>query len=108
MIKDEFVKKLEKELQVVKLGMTTAPITASELWDKSYEYVIKQGIVDMFLGEYNQLYRYSDELLEEIMEEENTLDYLYGVWKASDYMLQGAFADTFYEELLYRRGNGDE
>lgn len=108
MLNNEFVTRLVAELEVVKLDITARPLTASQLWDKSYEYVIKQAIVDMFTGENNQLYRYTNAIITDIMQEENALHYLYGIWKGADYMLQGAFADTFYEELLYRRGGSDE
>ncbi|MEE0686949.1 MAG: hypothetical protein UEA60_09920 [Lachnospiraceae bacterium] len=108
MLNDEFVTRLVAELDRVKLDITARPLTIAQLWDKSYEYVIKYAIVDMFTGENNQLYRYTDAIITGIMQEENVLHYLYGIWKDADYMLQGAFADTFYEELLYRRGSRDE
>lgn len=108
MLNNEFVTRLVAELEVVKLDITARPLTASQLWDKSYEYVIKQAIVDMFTGKKNQLYRYTNAIITDIMQEENALHYLYDIWKGADYMLQGAFADTFYEELLYRRGGRNE
>ena len=63
MLDNEFVTRLVAELEVVKVDITAKPLTASQLWDKSYEYVIKQAIVDMFAGENNQLYRYTNAII---------------------------------------------
>lgn len=108
MLKNEFVARLVAELEVTKLDITGKPLTVYQLQDKSYEYVIKQAIVDMFVDKNNQLYRYTNTIIADIMEEENALHYLYSIWKDADFMLRGAFIDTFYEELLYRRCGSDE
>ena len=44
MLNNEFVTRLVAELEAVKLDITAKPLTASQLWDKSYEYVIKRAL----------------------------------------------------------------
>lgn len=83
--------------------LTTAPLTASELLTRAYEVVWKEEIVTLFecMPENNS--RYSDELLLWILNSENSLSFLYDVWKHTDYLLTSEFSDLLFDELMVRK-----
>ena len=83
--------------------LTTAPITAGDLLARSYEVVWKQEIVNLFEVTAETNCRYSDELLSWILSNENTLDFLYDIWKHTDYLLTAEFADLLFDELTVRK-----
>lgn len=83
--------------------LTTAPITTGDLLARSYEVVWKQEIVNLFEVTPETNCRYSDELLSWILSNENTLDFLYDIWKHTDYLLTAEFADLLFDELTVRK-----
>ncbi len=83
--------------------LTTAPITAGELLNKSYEVVWKQEITNLFEAIPEANSRYSDEMLLWIMKQPNSLDFLFEVWRHTDYLLTAEFADLLFDELCTRK-----
>lgn len=108
MLLQQLRKRLKAEYAALCTYLTTAPLTASDLLNKSYEVVWKQEIVNLFenIPEYNC--RYSDDMLRWILSKENALDFLYQTWRHTDYLLTSEFADLLYDELTVRKDGSNE
>lgn len=108
MLLKQLRKRLKAEYAALCTYLTTAPLTASDLLNKSYEVVWKQEIVNLFenIPEYNC--RYSDDMLRWILSKENALDFLYQTWRHTDYLLTSEFADLLYDELTVRKDGSNE
>ena len=88
--------------------LTTAPITAEDLLSMAYEVVWKQEIVNLFEVMPESNCRYSDDILNWILSNENSLDFLYEVWRHTDYLLTSEFSDLLYDELTVRKEGSNE
>lgn len=103
MLLQQLKQRLRMEYTVLCTYLTTAPMTAGDLLNKSYEVVWKQEITSLFEGMPEAGCRYSDELLAWILSRNNSLDFLYQVWRHTDYLLTSEFSDLLYDELLTRK-----
>ena len=108
MLLQQLRRRLKDEYTALCTYLTTAPLTAYDLLNKSYEVVWKQEIVNLFenIPEYNC--RYSDDMLCWILSKENALDFLYQTWRHTDYLLTSEFADLLYDELTVRKDGSNE
>ena len=82
---------------------TTAPITAEDLLSMAYEVVWKQEIVNLFEVMPESNCRYSDDDINWILSHDNSLDFLYEIWRHTDYLLTAEFADLLHDELVVRK-----
>ena len=108
MLLQKLRQRLKDEYTALCTYLTTAPLTASDLLNKSYEVVWKQEIMSLFdnIPEHNC--RYSDDMLRWILSKENALDFLYQTWRHTDYLLTSEFADLLYDELTVRKDGSNE
>ena len=100
--------KLRNEYTALCTYLTTAPLTSGDLLNKSYEVVWKQEITNLFEVMPETGCRYSNELLSWILSKDNSLEFLYQVWRHTDYLLTGEFADLLYDELTVRKDGSNE
>ena len=103
MLLQQLKQRLKMEYTALRTYLTTAPMTAGDLLNQSYEVVWKQEITSLFEGMPETGCRYSDELLSWILSKDNSLDFLYQVWRHTDYLLTSEFSDLLYDELLTRK-----
>ena len=83
--------------------LTTAPITAEDLLSMAYEVVWKREIVNLFEVMPESNCRYSDDDINWILSHDNSLDFLYEIWRHTDYLLTAEFADLLHDELVVRK-----
>ena len=100
--------RLRTEYTALCTYLTTAPMTANDLLNKSYEVVWKQEIRNLFEGMSETGCRYSEELLCWILSKENSLEFLYQTWRHTDYLLTAEFADLLFDELTVRKEGTNE
>ena len=108
MLLQQLRKRLKAEYAALCTYLTTAPLTASDLLNKSYEVVWKQEIMNLFNNIPEHNCRYSDDMLRWILSKENALDFLYQTWRHTDYLLTSEFADLLYDELTVRKDGSNE
>ena len=108
MLLQQLKHRLRSEYTALCTYLTTAPMTATDLLNKSYEVVWKQEIMNLFEGMSESGCRYSEELLLWILSKENSLEFLYQTWKRVDYLLTAEFADLLYDELTVRKDGINE
>ena len=108
MLLQQLRKRLKSEYAALCTYLTTAPLTASDLLNKSYEVVWKQEIMSLFNNIPEHNCRYSDDMLRRILSNENALDFLYQTWRHTDYLLTSEFADLLYDELTVRKDGCNE
>ena len=100
--------KAQSRIQFVTLVSTTAELTASDIFNRAYEIVWKGELTNLFEEMTNSDGRYTDELILWILKEPNVLDFLYGVWQHTDFLLTSEINDLLYDELLVRKGGANE
>lgn len=103
MLLQQLRQRLRIEYTLLCTYLTTAPMTAGDLLNKSYEVVWKQEIMNLFEAMPETGCRYSDELLQWILAKENSLEFLYQTWRHTDYLLTDEFADLLFDELTVRK-----
>lgn len=108
MLLQQLKKRLRSEYTALCTYLTTAPMTAGDLLNKSYEVVWKQEITSLFEVMPDMGCRYSDELLSWILSKDNSLEFLYQVWRHTDYLLTAEFADLLFDELTVRKDGSNE
>lgn len=108
MLLQKLRQRLKDEYTALCTYLTTAPLTASDLLNKSYEVVWKQEIMRLFNNIPEHNCRYSDDMLCWILSKENALDFLYQTWRHTDYLLTSEFADLLYDELTVRKDGSNE
>lgn len=108
MLLQKLRQRLKDEYTALCTYLTTAPLTAYDLLNKSYEVVWKQEIMSLFNNIPEHNYRYSDDMLRWILSKENALDFLYQTWRHTDYLLTSEFADLLYDELTIRKDGSNE
>ena len=108
MLLQKLRQRLKDEYTALCTYRTTAPLTASDLLNKSYEVVWKQEIMNLFNNIPEHNCRYSDDMLRWILSKENALDFLYQTWRHTDYLLTSEFADLLYDELTIRKDGSNE
>ena len=108
MLLQQLRKRLKSEYAALCTYLTTAPLTASDLLNKSYEVVWKQEIRSLFNNIPEHNCRYSDDMLCWILSKKNALDFLYQTWRHTDYLLTSEFADLLYDELTVRKDGSNE
>ena len=108
MLLQQLKQRLRSEYTALCTYLTTAPMTAGDLLNKSYEVVWKQEITILFDVMPETGCRYSDELLSWILSKDNSLEFLYQVWRHTDYLLTSEFADLLFDELTVRKEGCNE
>ena len=103
MLLQELKTRLRAEYNALRLYLMTGKLTAGDILNRAYEVVWKEEIACLFESMINADGRYTDEILLWIMKENNALDFLYGIWKHTDYLLTGEFSDLLYDELVIRK-----
>lgn len=100
--------RLRAEYNALRLYLTTAELTASDILTRAYEIVWKGELTNLFEDMTNSDGRYTDELILWIIKEPNALDFLYGVWQHTDFLLTAEINDLLYDELVVRKGGANE
>ena len=108
MLLQQLKTRLRMEYNALRLYLTTAELTASDILNRAYEIVWKGEITSLFESMTNIDGRYTDELILWILKEPNTLDFLYEVWQHTDYLLTGEINDLLYDELIVRKDGCNE
>ena len=108
MLLQQLKHRLRSEYTALCTYLTTASMTANDLLNKSYEVVWKQEIMNLFEAIPETGCRYSNEVLLWIISNENALEFLYQIWKRTDYLLTSEFADLLFDELTVRKDGSDE
>lgn len=108
MLLQELKTRLRAEYNALRLYLTTADLTASDILNRAYEVVWKAEITYLFEDMTNSDGRYTDELILWILKESNALDFLYSVWKHTDFLLTGEINDLLYDELVVRKDGANE
>ena len=108
MLLQQLKHRLRMEYTALCTYLTTAPITAGDLLSKAYEVVWKQEIVNLFEVTPETNCRYSDDIVSWIMSKDNSLEFLYEVWRHTDYLLTAEFADLLFDELTVRKEGSNE
>lgn len=100
--------KLRAEYNALRLYLTTSELTASDILNRAYEIVWKGELTNLFEVMTNSDGRYTDELILWILKEPNALDFLYGVWQHTDFLLTGEINDLLHDELVVRKDGANE
>lgn len=108
MLLQELKTRLRAEYNALRLYLTTADLTASDILSRAYEIVWKSEITYLFEDMTNSDGRYTDELILWILKEPNALDFLYSVWKHTDFLLTSEINDLLYDELIIRKDGANE
>lgn len=108
MLLQELKTRLRTEYNALRLYLTTADLKSSDILNRAYEIVWKSEITYLFEDMTNSDGRYTDELILWIVKEPNALDYLYGVWKHTDFLLTSEISDLLYDELIIRKDGANE
>lgn len=108
MLLDKLRLRLTTEYGAFRQYLATAPLTAMDLINKSYEIVCKEQITELFNVMTNNDESYSNELITWILSKDNSLDFLFSVWKHTDYLIVSEFADLLHDELVVRKGGLNE
>ena len=108
MLLQELKTRLRAEYNALRLYLTTADLTASDILSRAYEIVWKSEITYLFEDMTNSDGRYTDELILRILKEPNALDFLYSVWKHTDFLLTSEINDLLYDELIIRKDGANE
>ena len=108
MLLEQLRTRLRTEYKTLRLYLTTAKLTAEDILNRAYEILWKEEIMNLFevMTETNS--RYSDELLLWILSKENSLEFLYGVWQHTAYLLTDEFSTLLLDELLIRKDGCNE
>lgn len=102
MLLQQLKTRLRAEFNAYRLYLATAGMTVEELLANAYELTWKDEIVNLIEATPNSI-RYTDDIVAWIMKESNALDFLYRIWKHTDYLLTSEFADLFYDEICIRK-----
>lgn len=102
MLLQQLKARLRAEFDAYRQYLATADITVEELLAKAYELTWKDEIVYLIECTPNSV-RYTDDIVVWIMKEPNALDFLYNIWRHTDYLLTAEFADLFYDEICIRK-----
>ena len=102
MLLQQLKARLRAEFDAYRQYLATADITVEELLAKAYELTWKDEIVYLIESTPNSV-RYTDDIVVWIMKEPNALDFLYNIWRHTDYLLTAEFADLFYDEICIRK-----
>ena len=102
MLLQQLKARLRAEFDAYRQYLATADITVEELLAKAYELTWKDEIVNLIECTPNSV-RYTDDIVVWIMKEPNALDFLYNIWRHTDYLLTAEFADLFYDEICIRK-----
>lgn len=108
MLLEQLKTRLRSEYNALRMYLTSAKLTAGDILNRAYEVVWKEEIVCLFEGMVNADGRYTDELILWILKEPNALEFLYGVWKHTDFLLTAEINDLLYDELIVRKDGANE
>lgn len=108
MLLQELKTRLRAEYNALRLYLTTADLTASDILSRAYEIVWKSEITYLFEDMTNSDGRYTDDLILWILKEPNALEFLYSVWKHTDFLLTSEISDLLYDELVIRKDGANE
>ena len=98
-MKDLVLKRMEQELEKYREYLVSGKITAKEMLDEAYQLVIKQGLYYIFAN--HNCSRLAIPEWEWLNQQENILDYLYGLWMHNDTDLTEEFAEIIHTEVIY-------
>ncbi len=100
----ELIEKLNMELLEVREKAALSPITAETLSNLSYRVAIMQLCVDAmdYLNDTKAVL--PDEMITWLMNQKNTLDYLYRLWLECDYSFVPSLADVLTMEIKHDMG----
>ena len=102
MLLQQLKTRLRVEFNAYRLYLATADMTIEGLLAQAYELVWKDEIVCL-IESIPDSTRYTDDIVSWIMKEPNALDFMYGIWKHTDYLLTSEFADLLYDEICIRK-----
>lgn len=108
MLLQQLKTRLRAEYSAFRLYLTTAKLTAGDILNRAYEVVWKEEIACLFECIENTDARYTDELVLWILKESNALDFIYEIWRNTDYLLTSEFSDLLYDELVIRKDGHNE
>ena len=100
--------RLRAEYNALRLYLTTAELTASDILNRAYEIVWKGELTNLFEDMTNSDGRYTDEIILWILKEPNALEFLYGIWQHTDFLLTSEINDLLYDELIVRKDGANE
>ena len=98
-MKDLVLQRMEQELEKYQKYLVSGKITAKEMLDEAYQLVIKQGLYYIFAN--HNCSRLAIPEWEWLNQQENILDYLYGLWMHNDTDLAEEFAEIIHTEVIY-------
>ena len=98
-MKDLVLQRMEQELEKYQKYLVSGKITAKEMLDEAYQLVIKQGLYYIFAN--HNCSRLAITEWEWLNQQENILDYLYGLWMHNDTDLTEEFAEIIHTEVIY-------
>ena len=98
-MKDLVLQRMEQELEKYREYLVSGKITVKEMLDEAYQLVIKQGLYYIFAN--HNCSRLTITEWKWLNQQENILDYLYGLWMHNDTDLTEEFAEIIHTEVIY-------
>lgn len=98
-MKELVLKRMEQELNEYREYLISGELTAQKMLEEAYQLVIKQGL--HYILENHNCSRLSLAEWNWLNQQENILDYLYGLWMHNDTDFTEEFAEVIHTEITY-------
>lgn len=96
-MKDTVLKRMEQEVIGYRQGLVSGRMTAEQIVEQSYQFVVKQGLYCVFAN--LSADRLSADEWDMLGKKENITGYLYDLWMHSDADLTEEFAELICYEV---------
>lgn len=96
-MKEIVLKRMEQEVKEYREHLVSGRMTAEQIVEQSYQFVVKQGLYYIFAN--HNAGKVSDDEWSWLERQENIIDYLYGLWMDSDTDLTEEFAEIIHNEV---------
>ena len=98
-MKEVTLKRMELELREYREYLASGKLTTQKMLEEAYQLVVKQGLYYIF--ENHSCSRLSVAEWGWLNQQENILNYLYGLWMHNDTDLAEEFAEIIHTEIIY-------
>lgn len=98
-MKDRVLKRMEQEVTDYRSELVSGKMTAEQIVEQSYQFVVKQGLYHIFSN--HNVNKISSDVWNWLDGQEHVLNYLYELWMHNDTDLTEEFAQIIQNELIH-------
>lgn len=98
-MKDRVLKRMEQEVTDYRSELVSGKMTAEQIVEQSYQFVVKQGLYHIFSN--HNVNKISIDVWNWLDSQEHVLNYLYELWMHNDTDLTEEFAQIIQNELIH-------